>query len=90
MLATLSKMGVGLSFLHWVRLFYTGGKRFVYVNGYLGPFFVLSRGVRQGCPLSSLLYVLVSEVLAVKGPRTYLARVSKEVKFHFRSTEFPQ
>ena len=25
-----------------------------------------------------------------KGPRTYLARVSKEVKFHFRSTEFPQ
>ena len=26
----------------------------------------------------------------LKGPRTYLARVSKEVKFHFRSTEFPQ
>ena len=26
----------------------------------------------------------------IKGPRTYLARVSKEVKFHFRSTEFPQ
>ena len=28
--------------------------------------------------------------LYLKGPRTYLARVSKEVKFHFRSTEFPQ
>ena len=26
----------------------------------------------------------------LKGPRTYLARVSKEVKFNFRSTEFPQ
>ena len=32
--------------------------------------------------------VLVASNL--KGPRTYLARVSKEVKFHFRSTEFPQ
>ena len=65
MAATLSKMGFGVSFLDWVRLFYTGVQSAVKVNGYLSSFFSLSRGVRQGCPLSPLLYVLVAEVLTV-------------------------
>ena len=65
MYATLRKMGFGVSFLDWVKLFYTGVQSAVNVNGYLSPFFSLSRGVRQGCPLSPLLYVLVAEVLAV-------------------------
>ena len=33
-------------------------------NGHISPFFFPSRGVRQGCPLSPLLYVLRMEVLA--------------------------
>ena len=65
MYATLRKMGFGASFLDWVRLFYTDVESAVNVNGYLSSFFSLSRGVRQGCPLSPLLYVLVAEVLAV-------------------------
>ena len=65
MLATLSKMGFDSSFIRWVDLFYTGVRSAIIVNGYLSGFFSLSRGVRQGCPLSPLLYVLVSEVLAV-------------------------
>ena len=65
MRATLSKMGFGSSFIRWVDLFYTGVQSAVILNGYLSGFFSLSRGVRQGCPLSPLLYVLVSEVLAV-------------------------
>ena len=36
----------------------------VNVNGHLSSFFPLSRGVRQGCPLSPILYVLAAEVLA--------------------------
>ena len=62
--ATLLKMGFGRSFLKWVHLFYTGVQSSVNVNSYLSRFFSLSRGVRQGCPLSPLLYVLVAEVLA--------------------------
>lgn len=65
MRATLSAMGFGPSFITWVDLFYHRVQSSVNVNGYLSPFISLSRGVRQGCPLSPLLYVLVSEVLAV-------------------------
>ena len=65
MRSTLLTMGFGHSFIKWVDLFYTGVSSAVSVNGYLSSFFSLSRGVWQGCPLSPLLYVLVSEVLAV-------------------------
>ena len=62
---TLRAMGFGDSFVNWVNLFYCNVRSSVNVNGYLSQPFSLSRGVRQGCPLSPLLYVLVSEVLAV-------------------------
>ena len=65
MRSTLSTMGFGPSFITWVNLFYNRVQSAVNVNGYLSPFFYLSRGVHQGCPLSPLLYVLVSGILAV-------------------------
>ena len=64
MRSTLVAMGFGPSFVTWVDLFYHRVQSCVNVNGYVSAFFNLSRGVRQGCPLSPLLYVLVSEVLA--------------------------
>ena len=65
MRSTLSTMGFGPSFISWINLFNNRVQSAVNVNGYLSPFFSLSRGVRQGWPLSPLLYVLVSEVLAL-------------------------
>lgn len=61
---TLLTIGFGQSFIRSVDLFYSNFSSAVAVNAYLSSFFSLSRGVRQGCPLSPLLYVLVSEVLA--------------------------
>ena len=54
-------MGFGPSFISWVELFYAGAQNAVKVNGYITPFFGLSRSVRQGCPISPLLYVLYAE-----------------------------
>ena len=58
--STLYAMGFGQSFLGWVNLFYNNVSSCVNVNGYISNSFKLSRGVRQGCPLSPLLYVLVA------------------------------
>ena len=35
-------------------------------NGHSTRFFSISRGIRQGCPISSLLFILVAETLAEK------------------------
>lgn len=58
-------MGFGQSFISWVHLNYTKiGSAFL-INRYTFDPFRPSQGVRQGCPLSPLLYVILIEVLAV-------------------------
>ena len=61
---TLVCVGFGPSFISWVDLFYAGIQSAVKFKDFVTPCFRLSRGVRQGCPLSPLLYVLYAEVLA--------------------------
>ena len=61
---TLQHMGFGPSFTRWFNIFYTDVRSAVKANGHISQFFHLSRGVRQGCPPSPLLYVLYAEVLA--------------------------
>lgn len=64
LLSTLDHMGFGPSFISWVKLLYSNIRSAVLVNGYISSPFWPSRGVRQGCPLSPLLYVISIEVLA--------------------------
>ena len=74
LLNVLSKFGFGPNFRRWVRLFYTNVFSRVICNGNLTRPIFLGRGVRQGCPLSPLLYVLVSEVLSTQ------IRLNKEIE----------
>ena len=58
-----------------MELYYKGSRNFwvrrafnkigcVINNGYATPFFELQRGVRDGCPLSGILFVIAVEILA--------------------------
>ena len=60
----LEHMNFGPSFRAWVRILYTTIYSRTLINGTLGGPFAISRGVRQGCPLSPLLYVVAAEPLS--------------------------
>jgi exonuclease III len=55
----------GSSFKKWVKLFYSDVKSCISNNGYTSEFFQVKRGVRQGCPLSSYLFIICIEILSI-------------------------
>jgi exonuclease III len=64
--SVLDAFGFGPQFQQWVKLIYSDITSSVLVNGFLSPKFNLTRGVRQGCSLSPLLYNLCLEPLLIK------------------------
>ena len=59
--AVLSSAGFGLHFRSWIRLLYASPGIMVAVNGVRSEPFTLTRSIRQGCPLSPMLYILALE-----------------------------
>ena len=64
MFKTLQQFNLGPIFINWVRLIYKDISSKAKVNGKLSDSFVLQHGIRQGCPLSAMLYVQTAEILA--------------------------
>ena len=56
--------GFGIQFINWVKTVYTNISSTVINNGHMTESFNLSRGIRQGCPLSAFLFILSVELLA--------------------------
>lgn len=54
----------GESFIRWIKLFYNDIFSLILNNGHLSEHIPIQRGVRQGCPLSSFLFVICIEILA--------------------------
>ena len=60
----LKKYNFGSSFIKWVDIMYHNADACVTNNGWTSKPFKINKGIRQGCPLSALLFLLVVEVLA--------------------------
>uniref|UniRef100_J3LGX6 CCHC-type domain-containing protein n=1 Tax=Oryza brachyantha TaxID=4533 RepID=J3LGX6_ORYBR len=60
----LKRKGFSDNWIGWIKSCVTGGKVCVNINGNRSQFFGTSRGLRQGEPLSPLLFNLVGDALA--------------------------
>ncbi len=66
MLSVLDKFNFGEGFKKWVKILYNKPIISIKNNGWFSKDIKLHRGVRQGCPLSALLFVLTVEIMAIK------------------------
>jgi hypothetical protein len=64
LLNVMSKFGFGENFIKWIRACISEPWIAPLVNGRATDFFKASRGLRQGCPLSPLLFVIQAYVLS--------------------------
>ena len=63
-LKTIETFNFGTDFQKWIRVIYSNISSCTINNGHVSPFFLLHRGVRQGCPISGMLFVLAVELLS--------------------------
>ena len=57
--------GFGEHFQKWVSVLYKNSTSCVTNNGHVSSYFKLFKGIRQGCPISALLFLLVAEIIAL-------------------------
>ncbi|KAI2645988.1 LINE-1 retrotransposable element ORF2 protein [Labeo rohita] len=61
----LEEFGFGDGLISWIRLLCTDPQASIYTNSVNSEYFTLSRGTRQGCPLSPLLFAIAIEPLSI-------------------------
>ncbi len=66
MFQTLEFFNFGPSFKRWIQIIYTLPAGVIKNNGHLSDQFSIHRGIRQGCPVSALLFVLCVEILGLQ------------------------
>lgn len=60
----LEEISFGNNMRQWIKMIYTKQTTMTALDGYFSERIEIGRGVRQGCPLSPILFNLIIEVLA--------------------------
>ena len=65
MFQTLKKFNFGEKFIQWIQILYFEPSLVIKNNGWLTNSIQMKRGVRQGCPISALLFILCVEIMSL-------------------------
>jgi hypothetical protein len=65
-LAALKKFDFGDNFINMVRVLITNTESTVQNGGWLSDWIKTERGIKQGCCVSPLLFILVAEIMSIK------------------------
>ena len=65
LLQSLRMKGFSSKWIEWIKSFISGGSVAININDEVGPYFQTKKGVRQGDPLSPILFNIVSDMLTL-------------------------
>ena len=63
---TLKRFNFGDNFLQWISILYNEPIFKLKNNGWISKTCNMERGIRQGCPISSMIFLFVVEILSIK------------------------
>jgi hypothetical protein len=75
-LEILKARGFGERWIKWIQLILSSGTSAILLNGTRGKKFYCKRGVRQGDPLSPLIFVLAADLLQTILKQSYDTRLN--------------
>ena len=65
MFEALKRFNFGENFIKWVHILYTNPIFRIKNNGWISKTCMMQRGIRQGCPISAILFLFVAEILGI-------------------------
>ena len=63
--ACLNKFGFHKDFIRWFKTLYKNPVTYIKVNNFLSKGVSINRGIKQGCPLSALIFIICTEMLCI-------------------------